>query len=690
MHGMEERMRKRMRIALLIFCFPVLILEGCDRQTLNAPAHAPVETPPPADAAPPTDAESPPVAADPPAADSVVPPKAALPPPVRLPPTRGPVVRPTERGSTQEVGSSNSSAQPATPDDKTVYNVELWPQLPNPAGSRAQAVLIAGKSASLRFDIGPKWPSLDSIAMEPNTVLTNSSVDIPLTVVLVCGFCEPKLETTKRTKFIAAERRASEIRFDFKPRRKSESVYADVLRLLIMNDETGLVYDSIPIAVEIRTSASQSAARTGVMTIESSATPDAPNWQADVILYATANSDRNVTVEFEPVSDAMKKAIGSLAYNGPSRKKFRTSINDVALVQQMTNTTYNETSSVSLQNDDLALLGARADKAIVSPESRATLKLTAEEAAGVNSVLASTGRRLYRRFFSNSGDKNLLLLVQKMEQAARAHTSRPARMRIVTDSLSVPWQYFHPLGKNISGEKFWGMLFSLSVERGNNNATFSNAPDDPEPANAVLFAKYGNDKDPSVALADLQTKQLIQIPNIGENLVIPVSRGRDFLDKLRANRLRVAAIVTFLHASAGSDAESPHLQFNENDRVTGVDLEDLLNTAEESEQERRFLSGSPLVFLNACETGPARILPHVKLENSMFQLGASSVIVTEVSVWIPLGHEVATQLIDRLGKGEQASDALTYVRRHLLKEKNNPLGLLYAYYGNPAATLVPH
>jgi len=93
------------------------------------------------------------------------------------------------------------------------------------------------------------------------------------------------------------------------------------------------------------------------------------------------------------------------------------------------------------------------------------------------------------------------------------------------------------------------------------------------------------------------------------------------------------------------------------------------------------------VILNACETGPARNLPYVKLQNAMFQLGAQGVVVTEVSVWISLGHEVATQLIDRLAQGEHVSDALTAVRRRLHEEKRNPLGLLYAYYGDPAATL---
>ena len=101
----------------------------------------------------------------------------------------------------------------------------------------------------------------------------------------------------------------------------------------------------------------------------------------------------------------------------------------------------------------------------------------------------------------------------------------------------------------------------------------------------------------------------------------------------------------------------------------------------------RYLTGAPLVILNACETGPSRQLPYVSFQNVMTKLGARGVVTTEVSVWMSLGHEVGTRLIDRLGKGEAAADALTAIRRELYTEKRNPLGLLYSYYGDPSATL---
>jgi len=202
----------------------------------------------------------------------------------------------------------------------------------------------------------------------------------------------------------------------------------------------------------------------------------------------------------------------------------------------------------------------------------------------------------------------------------------------------------------------------------------------------LVFARYGSSADPTVPLANMQKEQLRMLPVPDTNLV-DVDNGSDLLANLESRRSDISAIFAFLHATSSSPEAEPHLSFNDGDIVTSDVLERLLNKVPIEEQDRRYLSSAPLVILNACETGPSVNLPHVSLQNVMFQLGAQGVLVTEVSVWIQLGHEVATRLIKRLGKGEKISDALTAIRRELYTEKKNPLGLLYVYYGDPAATL---
>ncbi len=61
--------------------------------------------------------------------------------------------------------------------------------------------------------------------------------------------------------------------------------------------------------------------------------------------------------------------------------------------------------------------------------------------------------------------------------------------------------------------------------------------------------------------------------------------------------------------------------------VTGDTLEGLLVWVSAEEQNVRYLAGGPLMIPSACETGPARNLPQVKLQDSMFQPGAQGVVV---------------------------------------------------------------
>ncbi|WP_426177990.1 CHAT domain-containing protein [Massilia sp. TWR1-2-2] len=251
----------------------------------------------------------------------------------------------------------------------------------------------------------------------------------------------------------------------------------------------------------------------------------------------------------------------------------------------------------------------------------------------------------------------------------------------------MPWQYLHPVGEVVDATKFWGVQFSISVNRANNRASDKPVLAGANPPPKLLFARYGRANDASVIPAGEQVVSLLALPLAEEDL-LRVDSGKNLLKQLRDQRSSIDAVITFLHASAGEPGMPPHLKFNDGDIVTSDSLENLLNTLKPADQRKvRYLARAPLVILNACETGPARNLAHVNLENAMFQLGARGVVVTEVSVWVSLGHAVATKLIARLGKGEPVSDALTMVRRELLESGQNPLGLLYAYYGDPAATL---
>jgi hypothetical protein len=591
---------------------------------------------------------------------------------------------------TRTRNGTGSAPSTGTAPEPVVYNADLTPQLPRDPAKPDRPVLKAGLPTTLSFDIGPRSVTSVLPATPAAAVIVSSTVDVPLTVVLACGFCEPQAESLKRVTFRPSEGRSDKAQFEFTPQRRAgSSDYAEKLYLSVINDQTGREYDRLVLPVAVVSVGMPVASSPGHGTVLAPSTVvDSTDWRPDVVLYAYAQTERNVTISVQPVSAAMKQLLGPLALDAQNTARvFRSGIDDPQLIDAMANSAFGAMSALSQQGEFLKKLSATGIEAAVSPQSQASLALSDAEAARVTDVIARLGQRFYRHLFTNSAENDLRKLIQQLEAAASAAPkNRPLRLMVVTDRLSLPWQYLHPVGPEVQADKFWGMQFSLSVLRVNNNATKKAVASRTNDVRKVVFAQYGSSADPTVPLAEKQAAQLMKLP-LAEGDLLKVDTGADLLAKVSAQRKYIEGIVTFLHASAGSADTVPNLQFNEGDIVTSDTLEDLLNKVSAEEQDLRYLAGGPLVILNACETGPARNLPHVKLQNAMFQLGAQGVVVTEVSVWISLGHEVATQLIDRLARGEPISDALTAVRRKLHEQKKNPLGLLYVYYGDPAATL---
>ncbi|RFC35288.1 MAG: CHAT domain-containing protein [Candidatus Nitrotoga sp. SPKER] len=609
---------------------------------------------------------------------------------ISIPNSSGAAEHPLNSDTSVQVHPGSSSIQLVP---SIVYNADLSPQLPRKKEFPNLPVLKSAQAATLRFDIGPPWTKSILTPRSPPSEILNSIEDVGLTVVFSCSFCKPHAESLKHITYQPSKRRSNEILFHFTPQHGPEGrAYIGAVQLLIINDKTGNEHDRLTVDVAIEEDGTVSTTALPTVVAGLASEPNVTsNWSPDVILYATEELNRIISFEVEPVSAELKAEIGELAFdNRGVRRKFLSGVNDT-LMDAMTLSAYGAMSAVSLQGDFLRRLSSTGIDAKVSEKSLESLELTNMESANVVGAIADVGQQLYRHLFSYAQDSKLLNIIGQLEVFAAQTKDRPLRLKIVTNRVSLPWQYLHPLGPDIEPAKFWGLRFSLSVLRANTGERQRTIAKGKELARKVVFAQYGSSADPTVKLAEDQMNQLRQIMS-PSNLIV-VNSGADLLDKaLTKQRMNISAIFTFLHASSGAmqpanslEPLGPQLSFNDNDIVTSTKLENLLNRL--TQENVPYLAGAPLVILNACETGPSTNLPHVSLENAMFQLGAQGVVVTEVSVWLRLGHEVATRLIAKLGKGEIISDALTAVRRELYVEKNNPLGLLYGYYGDPAATL---
>ena len=587
-----------------------------------------------------------------------------------------------------------------------VYSAHLSPQLKRIEGAPDVPVLKGGTKTTMRFGMGSTWADsvLPSTATPDPSILA-SKENIELTAVLSCSFCRSHDAFLRYITYRPGDRRSDVASFTFVPRvpGANGSGVRGTLELLVYNRQTARIYDRMKIEVSIATSGALREESEAVRSRSESRTATPPDELAqdgvavDVVMNIVEDRGNGVMVSIDPIDPEAREKLGPLALDVDGKpRSFRTGAFDRREIEKISSNSFASVSGISLQGAFARQIRGVA----VSAESQKSSHLQPSEARDVAETLANVGRSLYASLFVRGPDGQLLsLLVRQLEAlAANPDRNRPLRLKIVTDSISLPWQYLHTLGPTTDANAFWGMLFSLGVERTNTGQKRNVAA---QPARKLLFAQHAVAADPTRPLALKQIEQLR--PHFPDDKLLVVQSSKQLLeDALPSQRNDLSAIVAFLHATSGvtahasgfssairvDDFKGPLLEFASKDTVDVPRLAVLLNRRPWTEQFNYLLSGAPLVILNACATGPSTLpIPHVSLQDMFFQLGASSVVVTEVSVWVPFGHEMGTRVLARLLAGERIDDALTRVRRDVLKEKNNPLGLLYAVYGDQSAGL---
>ncbi|MBD2198394.1 MULTISPECIES: CHAT domain-containing protein [Calothrix] len=88
----------------------------------------------------------------------------------------------------------------------------------------------------------------------------------------------------------------------------------------------------------------------------------------------------------------------------------------------------------------------------------------------------------------------------------------------------------------------------------------------------------------------------------------------------------------------------------------------------------------PLVLLNGCATGDYSPESYISLIDDFRAAGASGVIGTECPVPELFAELYAFTLLKRVFRGEPLGKAMLAVRREMLQQNFNPLGLLYSLY----------
>ncbi len=588
--------------------------------------------------------------------------------------------------------------------DDPVYNAHISPQFAPPGNSPHPAVR-EGTLTTLSFAIDLPWTDSETHA-KPNAEITGSPTDVPLTVTLACDFCTQHEPFIARTIYRPGKQRSDTVVFNFVPvrdKRANAKHTQGKLILSILNRSTGREYDRLPLPVTILADEGSEASdrKDAIGTSVMPRRQDEQTSKTDVFLHVLNDDAHGLAVAIEPIEPRLVAAVGSMVTDeSGGLRVFQTGLSSAEQLQKVTFSAYAKVARLSHQQDSDAVR-KRDGIPTIAKDHQVSLALSPEESKGAQKLLTRFGKQLYRRLFLDGRDgKELSAVFAKLEGL---DIGRPVRLTIRTDDISLPWQYLYPQQQAEDPWQFWGIKFSLAVRRAEDVLyTGGDATADPSSLGQLVFARYGV-KDDTTPYADKQLTKLRELQ--GMRPLEVVDSKEELKQALTGHRNSISAIFTFLHATSGrmdldlgngqaasmTTNSGPLLSFQPQgeDDVTSGELEGLRDDVSRDEfHQRPYLSAAPLVILNACETGPSTIsVPYLSLQETMFMLGARGVLVTEVPVWISLGHEVSIRMIEKLSKGETASDAITAVRRELLEKSANPLGLLYSYYGDPDATL---
>jgi hypothetical protein len=127
--------------------------------------------------------------------------------------------------------------------------------------------------------------------------------------------------------------------------------------------------------------------------------------------------------------------------------------------------------------------------------------------------------------------------------------------------------------------------------------------------------------------------------------------------------------VIYFYCHGGDDGDA-YIELSDNHRITTNFLEAChLNWPH-----------NPLVFLNGCSTGDYGPSSYVSLIDDFRAAGACGVIGTECPVPEMFAEAYADGLFTRFFRQEPLGQSMLALRRELLLERKNPLGLAYSLY----------
>lgn len=581
--------------------------------------------------------------------------------------------------------------------DLSIYNAIVTPVVPS-----TKNVLIDKQDTEVDFFVGDPSPEsaipLANAQVGPGISSGNEKQDLDVT--LLCSFCQgSRLERGTISIQPNPVLRSTHTSFKIKP---DKSLTADDTGHLIfqVTGTGGILYDSVVVPVAIQSPGivnhADEAAKSSLSAIGNSVPPIGSR-VVDLTLYCSSDG-KAIQLQMKPNNQQLATLFAGREKDSVSNKDrvFTAKSTWVDLSGRLRE---DHERLASIINQDPALQRVLSGDPKGAPVIPQITGLSGEQEQKLLDQVGATGKYLYDTLFG--GDKDLLDAMGILEKFKRAD-GKPVLIRIVTESVSLPWQFLHPLGSaNEAG--FWGFKFELVVDPAADKKGYY--PGDLHYGKGpLIFGKYhAGAADPNQLVDSKgQTEYNNLSTTFGFKGILPVADSRSlFLSELNAHHSDLQMLVVFTHARndiaiqagtndviVGESGGGPALAFGPGEFVTVGALEDLRTSV--ALPDVFDFGEHPLVLLNGCTTGSTSffVLGNRTFPKTFLSFGARGVVATEAPVWTLFADDFGTSLLANMKTKIPVSSALLQSRKNYLRDSKNPLGLLYTYYGGVDSSLV--
>jgi hypothetical protein len=312
------------------------------------------------------------------------------------------------------------------------------------------------------------------------------------------------------------------------------------------------------------------------------------------------------------------------------------------------------------------------------------LDIPDEDRDAAVAVLAKAGFRLYQKiFYHPAGGADARRLGDYIREQVTTGTD-PLLLQFVTRNFPVPWSLLYVTDKWDADAVDWQRFLGMShvIEQIPLQTTLS-TPDeiiDSNKAGLAISVNFNESIDKQMK-TDFVARQISYwgdatgyTPSV--NLTRRSSRA-ELVSALNSGDTTDQIVYLYCHAVAvglsGGGPDASYLVLSDDEQVT---LEDLNLEAPTDVQ----LPGSPLVFLNACESAELSPEFYDGFVPYFMSKGARGVVGTECKTPALFAADWATTFFDAFLDGADIGTLFLRMRRDYYEKHGNPLGLLYGVH----------